>query len=288
MVPRPTWKGFLQLSLVTFGVRLYNATTSASKISFNQLHKGCGQRIKQKLTCPAHGDLERSDIVKGYEHEEGHYVVVDQAELDALEAKASKTIEITQFSDPDELQPIYLDKTYYVAPDGPLAEQGFRVIHKAMQKAGKIGIGRFVIHGSEHIVALAPQGRGFVLTTLLAADEVRSSEPYFEDIKEGPVDQSQLRLAEDLIKSIAAPLKTEDFKDQYQEALRELVEAKIKGTAPAISYEAEPTQTFNFMEALQASIKAVQSGEKATRKKPMAKSVAAPAAAAAKKKRKKA
>ncbi|MCI0362576.1 MAG: hypothetical protein L0Y44_08405, partial [Phycisphaerales bacterium] len=165
MVPRPTWKGFLQLSLVTFGVRLYTATTSASKITFNQLHKGCGQRLRQKLACPAHGEVERSDIVKGYEHEEGRYVVVDQAELDALEAKASKTIEITQFSDPKELQPIYHDRTYYVAPDGPVAEQGFRVIHKAMQKSGKIGIGRFVIHGSEHIVALAPEGRGFTLTT---------------------------------------------------------------------------------------------------------------------------
>jgi DNA end-binding protein Ku len=288
MVPRPTWKGFLQLSLVTFGVRLYTATTSASKISFNQLHKGCGQRLRQKLNCPAHGEVERADIVKGYEHEEGRYVVVDQAELDALEAKASKTIEITQFSDPKELQPIYHDRTYYVAPDGPVAEQGFRVIHKAMQKAGKIGIGRFVIQGSEHIVALAPEGRGFTLTTLLAADEVRDSAPYFEEIKDAPIDASQLKLAEDLIKGIVAPLDTSQFKDQYQEALRELMEAKIQGKAPTISYEAEPTQTFNFMDALQASLKAVQTGEKTTRKKPMAKSVAAPSAAAAKKKRKKA
>lgn len=286
MVPRPTWKGFLQLSLVTFGVRLYNATTSASKISFNQLHKGCGQRIKNKTTCPTPGEVDRSEIVKGYEHEEGHYVVVEQSELDALEAKASKTIEITQFCDPDELRPIYMDRTYYVAPDGPVAEQGFRVIHKAMQKAGKIGIGRFVIHGGENIVALAPEGRGFALTTLLAADEVRNAEPYFEDIKEGSVDPSQLKLAEDLIKGIVAPLNTAKFRDQYQEALRDLIEAKVQGKAPAISYETEPVETFNFMEALQASIKAVKTGEKADRKKPMAKSVASPAATARKKRKK--
>jgi DNA end-binding protein Ku len=290
MVPRPTWKGFLKLSLVTFGVRLYNATTGAGgKVSFNQLHKGCGQRLKQKLVCPAHGEVERSDIAKGYEHEEGRYVVVEQSELDALEAKASKTIEITQFCDPEELQPIYMDRSYYIAPDGPIAEDGFRIIHAAIKKSGKIGIGRFVIHGGEHIVALAPAGRGLTLTTLLAADEVRSAEPYFEDLKEGPIDNSQLKLAESLISSITAPLDTSEFKDQYQEALRELIEAKIKGTVPAESYESEPVATFNFMEALQQSIKEVKGrGDKtATKKKPMAKSVAAPAAAA-KKKRKKA
>src|SRR5690349_10447581 len=120
MPPRPIWKGHLRVSLVTFGVRLYNATSSASRISFNQLHKGCNNRLKQKMMCPVHGEVERADIAKGYEYEEGKYVIVESAELDKLEAASSKTVDIDQFASADEVDPAYLDSPYYVAPDGPV------------------------------------------------------------------------------------------------------------------------------------------------------------------------
>jgi DNA end-binding protein Ku len=273
MPPRPIWKGHLKLSLVSFAVRLHTATETSTKIRFNYLHRDCGQRLKQQMVCPVHGEIPRSEMVKGYEYEEDRYVIVEPEELKRLEAATSKTIEMDQFIEADELEPIYLDRPYYLAPDGKVAQQPFHVIHEAMRRSKKIGIGRMVMHGAEHMIALQLEGEGFRLTTLHSADEIRKPDEFFEDIAATKVDPKQIHLAETLIDSITAPLDVREFRDRYQEALHKLVQAKIEGEEePVIAEDVEVAKTFNFMEALRASVGELE-GKGAKRKKPPAKSV---------------
>jgi DNA end-binding protein Ku len=277
------------VSLVSFGVRLYNATSSTSRISFNQLHKNCNNRLKQKMVCPVHGDVDRSEIVKGYEYEEGKYVIVDPSELEKLEAATSKTIDIDQFAKAEDVDPMYLDAPYFVAPDGPVGESAFRVVRDAMEKADKIAIGRMVLHGAEHVISVQAFEKGFRLFKLRAATEVRKPDEYFEDIAASATDKTQLKLAENLVETMTAPFEVHDVKDRYQEALKDLIEAKISGKAPAIVEEAQVVETYNFMDALKRSVEQAEKGVKtkpaAGRKKPAAKSVKP---AAAKRVRKKA
>lgn len=277
MTPRAYWKGQLRLSLVTFPVKLFNAVSGSNRISLNQLHKDCHQRLKQQMACPTHGPVERDDIVKGYEFEKGKYVVIDDADIEKIKIESQKTIELTQFVDLDEVDPIHHDGYYYVAPDGPVAQDAFRVIREAMRKNNKAAIGRLVLAGREHIVCLRPQDAGFVLTTLRLADEVRSAEPYFEDIKDGPVDPAHLKLAEQLIENATAELDLSQFSDRYQEGLLAVIKAKIAGSEPVIAPEAEVGQVINLMEALKASVAEV------AQKKPPAASIAPPKAARASK-----
>jgi DNA end-binding protein Ku len=284
MAPRATWKGHLKLSLVSFGVRLYNATSTGSRVGLNQLHKGCNQRLRQKLHCPEHGEVDKSEIVKGYEFEKGRYVVVEPEDLEKIRIETTRTIEITQFIDEDELEPVYRGSPYYIAPDGAVSEEAFRVVREAMKKEGKIGIGQFVLGGREHVVALEVVGRGFRMTTLRAASEVRAPETYFEEIKNGAVDADQLALAESLVKSKSAPLDTSIFRDRYQDAMVEIIKAKVDGTEPAIIEEEQEARALSFMDALKASVAEAGTARKTTRKKPPAKSVTKTAA----KKRKKA
>ena len=269
MPPRATWKGHMKLSLVSFAVRVYNATTSTSKIGLNQLHKDCNQRLKQKLVCPEHGDVERSDIIKGYEFEKGRYVPVTAEDLERIQLETTKTIEITQFIDREELRTIYLNAPYYIAPDGPVAEEAFRVVREAMARAGRVGIGQFVVGGREYVVALEVDGRGFRMTTLRSDSEVRSSEPYFEEIADGGVNESYLALAEKLVEEKTAELDTSKFRDRYQDALLEVIKSKVDGKTPAIIEETDAPPSLSFMDALEASLAA----KKSTRKKPPAKSV---------------
>jgi DNA end-binding protein Ku len=175
MPPRPIWKGHLKLSLVSFAVRLYPATESSSRISFNMLHRDCGQRLKQQMICPKHGPVGRDEIIKGYEFEEDRYITVEPQELKKLEAATSRTIEMDQFIEQEDLKTIYLERPYYLAPDGNVAMEPFHVIHEAMKRTKKVGIGRLVLHGQEQMIALELEGRGFRMTTLHAADEIRDT-----------------------------------------------------------------------------------------------------------------
>jgi len=280
MPPRASWTGHLRLSLVSFPIRLYNATTTSSRVSFNQLHKDCNQRLKQQMICPQHGPVERSDIVKGYEYEKDRYVLMDEADLTRVKIETNKVIEVTQFIDAGELDAVYLDSPYYMAPDGPVAEEAFRVIREALRKSRKIGIARIVLASREYVCALRVQEKGFVLTTLRYPGEVRQAEPYFEDIKNGDLGKEQLALAEQLIDGLAAPFDASKFNDRYQDALLEIIKAKIAGTEPVVVQEAEVGKVINLMEALKASV------SQAVGKKPPAKSVKAAAAAKPQKKAK--
>jgi len=266
MPPRASWTGHLKCSLVSLPVRLYNATSTSSRISFNQLHAKTHRRLKQQLVEPELGPVDRTDIVKGYEYEKDKYVIIDDADLEKVRLETTRVIELLQFIDDKELDPLYLDNPYYVAPDGPVAEDAFRIIREAMQNKRRIGIGRVVMSGREHIVAMRVQERGFVLTTLRYASEVRSSAGYFEDIRNGEVNKPQLQLAEQLVDGMSAPFDPSQFNDRYQDALMEIIKAKIEGAEPIVTQEVEVGKVINLMEALKQSIAAAP-------KKPPAKSL---------------
>src|SRR5436190_5335657 len=276
MALRANWTGHLKLSLVSIPIRLYNAISTSNKVSFNQLHKGCNQRLRQQLVCPQHGKVEREDIAKGYEYEKDKYVVMEEADLEKVELETTKMIELIQFVDGGQIDPIYFDNSFYVAPDGPVAEDAFRIFREALKKLNKIAIGRVVMHGKENIIALRPQEKGFVLYMLHYASEVRGAEPYFAEIKEAPVSKEQLALAIQLIESTAGEFDPAQFTDRYQDSLMEVIKAKIAGSAPVVVQQQQVGKVINLMDALQASIAQVKS-QKAT-KKPAAASVKAGAA----------
>jgi DNA end-binding protein Ku len=166
MKPRCTWSGYLKLSLVTIPVRVYTAVCTTDKIAFNQLHKSCHQRIRQKLVCPVHGEVTREDLVKGYEYATDKFFTFNETDLEALRVETTGTIELVQFVSPEELDPMFLDTPYYVGPDGPVAEEGFGVFVEALRRAKRIGIGRVVLSGKEKLVAVKPLNKGLVFFTL--------------------------------------------------------------------------------------------------------------------------
>ena len=266
MPPRAMWTGQLRLSLVSFGVRLYAATESAQRVSMNQLHKDCHQRLRNQLVCPVHGPVKREEIEKGYEYEKDSYVIINPSDLESLKLASTKTIELVQFVGEDEIEPLYINAPYYLGPDGPVAEEAFRVIREAMRRSKKVGIGKFVLHGRENLVALRVSGKGFLLTTLRYASEVRRGEQFFADVKDGQVDKEQIKLAESIMKAKTGKFEPGKFKDLYKDAFFEIVKAKIEGEQPVFVEEEEAPKTFNFMDALKQSVTEAQ--QAAPRKKP--------------------
>ena len=291
MPPRAMWTGQLRLSLVSFGVRLYAATESAARVSMNQLHKGCHQRLRNQLVCPIHGPVKRDEIEKGYAYEKDTYVIIEPSDLESIKLTSTKTIDLVQFVDAEAIDPLYFNAPYYLGPDGPVAEDAFRVIREAMRRSNRVGIGKVVMHGREHVVALRVSGKGFLLTTLRYASEVRSGDQFFGDIKDKEIDPEQIELAESIMNGKAAPFDAGAFRDQYQEAFFETVKAKVDGKEPIHVEEEQAPRTFNFMDALKQSVAEAQtaSGRKKPArkpaKKPATKKPAAKSVAGAKKKR---
>lgn len=268
MALRATWSGYLKLSLVTIPVRMYNAISSTSRIALNQLHKNCNHRVRQQLVCPEHGKLEREDIVKGYEYEEDKYVVIDEADLEKVRLETNKTIDLVQFVTVDEVDPIFFDKSYYVAPDGPMAEDAFRVVREAMRRANKMAIGQVVIAGREHLIALRVKDRGFALSTLHYASEIRKETPYFEGIRNGEVDKNQLALATQLVENNTAAFDPAKFTNRYEDALLEIIKAKVAGSEPIVVQQVEAGKIIDLMSALKQSL--AQSKPQKDDKKPAA------------------
>lgn len=254
MAPRATWKGYLKLSLVSCPVRLHNATTTVNRISFNWLHKDTNNRVQMKPYDPELGQVDRSDLVRGYEFEKDRYVVVDAEDLEQIQIESTKTITIEEFVDAADVDPMFLDSPYYVAPDGPIADETFRVIHRAMQARGKAAVGRVVLSGRERRVIITARGPGLLLTTLRVASEVRTQDEYFADIAEGDLDAEALKLAELIISQNEGTWDSSAFEDQYQKELLEIVKAKIKGTKPVITKAPERGKVINLMDALKQSL----------------------------------
>ncbi len=266
MAPRASWKGHLKLSLVSCPVRLYTATSKSDQISFHLLHKDTKNRIQMKPHDPELGVIERADLVKGYEFEKDQYVVVEKEELEEIQIASSKTIEIESFVDASEIDPRYLDTPYYVAPDGPVAEETFRVLHHAMATRNKAALARVVLSSRERLLVVTVLDKGLAATTLRTAREVRDHGAYFDDIGDAPIDEEMLGLAEMIIDQHSGSFDASTFEDRYQLALLDLVKAKIKGSKPVIAKSPERGKVINLMDALKKSL------EEGERKKPPAKS----------------
>ena len=252
---RPYWKGHVRLSLVTFPVQLHSATANNARVRFHQLDRKTGQRIRYQKVVPEKGPVANDDIVKGYEIEPDQYVVVEPEELDALRLESRHTIDLVQFVDACEIDPLYYEKPYYLVPDGEMAQEAYRVVQQALRDSRKVALGEVVLGGRESLVAIQPSGPGLLLETLRAADEVRKAAGFFAEIEPGKVDADQLGLAVELIRRKSAPFDPGRFKDDYEAALRELIEAKVKQRKIRAPKDAAPERkVVDLMEALKRSL----------------------------------
>jgi DNA end-binding protein Ku len=279
---RPYWKGQLKLSLVSFPVELYSATTGSTNISFHQIHEPTGKRVRYQKTVPGVGPVDTDEIKKGFEYEKGNYVLLEDEELDAVKLETRKTVELTQFVDYDEVSPLYFEKPYFVAPGDSQAEEAFRVIRDALRETRKMGLGKLAIRGREYIAAVRPCGKGLLLETLRFEDEVREAENYFRDISDARPPKELLEVAKQLIDRKAAPFDPGKFRDAYAEALGELVDAKLKSRGRKVKLDKEEpraggAQVIDLMGALKRSLESDGgAGKKSKAKaKPAAKKSAA-------------
>ncbi|HEV2099405.1 MAG TPA: Ku protein, partial [Stellaceae bacterium] len=253
-MPRASWSGFLRLSLVTCPVYLTPATTEAKRIRLNQLNSATGNRVSQRLFDSKTGDeVSRDQIVKGYEFDRDRYVTIDDDELKELQVESSKIIDLDRFVSRDEVDPLYLDTPYYVYPEGELAAETFRVIGEAMAHTNKVGLGRITMSGRERPVLVEPRGEGLLMSQLRSSDEVRPGE--FAGRHEAEVDPDLVSLAETIIERKSGKFEPAAFHDRYQEALRALVDSKLKGEVTAASESIEePPKVVNLMDALKRSL----------------------------------
>jgi DNA end-binding protein Ku len=275
MAARATWKGFLKISLVNIPVKVFPATESSATISFNQLHGSCQTRIQQKRWCPhCSREVPISEIVKGYEFEKGRYVVLSDEDFDKVRPESTRVIDLVQFADDSAIDPIYVDRAYYLAPDGPMAADAFAVIREGMR--GKVGVGKLALYGREYLVAVRPQQRGIVMYMLHHAAEIRSIDAVEElSTVSDSVKPEEMKLARQVIGTFEAPLNLQDYRDEYREGLQRIIDAKIAGEEFVASTVDAPPKVVNLMEALKKSLDAVS----AAKKKPARASVGTPAAA---------
>ncbi len=246
------WRGYLRLSLVSCPVTLAPATSESSRIRLNQLNKATHNRLRVRMVDEETGEeVDRADIVKGYQVDKGKYVLLDDEDLDAIQIESSKTIDLETFVDADAIDCLYFDKPYYVAPDGEVAAETYRVIARAMRDKGKIGLGRVVLSTREHPVAVEPHGGGLLLTTLRAANEVR---PPANVEGDDEVNDEAVALASMIIDKRSARFNPQSFHDRYQDALRTLVEAKAKGQKLSLPAPEAPAKIVDLMDALKRSL----------------------------------
>ena len=254
MAYRPTWQGHLKLSLVTCPVALYTATNSAGDVHFNLINPKTNNRIKMITTDPDTGPIERSDLVKGYEVSKGEYILLTNEEINSVRLESTKTIDIERFVAEDEIDRLYWDNPYYLAPDGKLAQEAFGVIRVAMERSGQIALGRVVIGTRERILALEPRGKGILAYTIRTDAEVRKPEEIFASISDAKPDAAMIAIAEKIIEQQEGPFDPSRFVDRYEEALKALIEDKKKGHKPAKVEEPDDTNVVDLMAALRASL----------------------------------
>ncbi len=256
---RPYWSGQFQLSLVSFGIQLFPATEAKSEIHFHQLNRRTGERIKHQNVSGDDGPVEKDEIVKGYEYTKGEYVMIEPEDIENLRIPSRQTLAVEQFVNRDEVDPEYFEKPYFVSPQNPSQAEAFAVVRKAMQATKKIALGKIAFGGREHLIAIAApeddEQLGMMAYTMRYAEELRKPEEYFSSIKKVAVDGDQLELATELIKRKAGKFQPDKFKDEYETALRTMVEAKVKHT-PMPKNEPAPksTNVINLMDALRKSV----------------------------------
>ncbi len=258
MAGRPFWSGQLRISLVSFGIQLFPATSATSEISFHQIDRKTHQRVHHLNVIDGDQPVDNADIVKGYEYSKGKYVVVEPEEIKKLRLETQNTIDVAQFVDAKELPPALFERPYFVVPDPKGSIEAFTVVRTAMQQADKVAIGEVAFGGREHLVAIAPapgkNARGLMAYTLRYAEELRDARDYFDSIKEHAIDKKQLALANDLIRAHSAPFHLDDFKDDYEAALHELIEAR-RTKSPLPVAETKPrARVVSLMDALKRSV----------------------------------
>jgi DNA end-binding protein Ku len=264
MAARATWKGYLKVSLVTIPIKVFPATESSATISFNQLHGECRTRIQQKRWCShCEREVPNSEIVKGYEFEKGNYVVLAEEDFEKVRTESTRVIDLVQFADDSAIDPMYVDRTYYLAPDGGVASDAFAVMREGMK--GKVGIGKLALYGREYLVAVRPFERGIVMHTLHHAAEIRGIDAV-EELSSVPtkVKPEEIKLAKQVIATFEAPLDLASYKDEYREGLQQIIDAKIAGEEFVAPEVEAPPKVVNLMEALRRSLDSVNS----TKKKP--------------------
>lgn len=255
MAPRPIWEGHLRLSLVACPVALYPATSTASDVHFHLLHKDTHNRIRMIPHDPELGEVSRKDLVRGFEIEKNRYVIVSDEEVNAVKLESTRMIDIDRFVDLKDIDRIYWNAPYYMAPSGKAGLDAYVVIREAMRASERVALGRLVLHSHERMVAIEPRGKGFLLTTLLTQDEVRDETEIFRNIPDIKPDKQMIEIALRIIEQKQGEFDPNEFRDRYEDALRQLIEEKRKGHRPvAAPAPEEETPVVNLMDALRKSL----------------------------------
>jgi DNA end-binding protein Ku len=255
MAPRANWKGFLRLSLVTCPVALYPATSESEKISFNQLNRQTGHRIKYlKVDADSGEEVPNEDIVKAYALDKETFIEVDKEELEEIALESTRTIEIDEFVEKSEIDPRYLIRPYYLRPDGKVGHDAFAVIRETIREMNKVAIGSVVLTNREHIIALEPMDKGLVGTLLRYPYEVRSADEYFDEIQDVKVTKDMLDLAKHIVNQKSGHFEPGKFEDQYESALIELINQKRAGKPITPKERPRGENVIDLMEALKRSV----------------------------------
>jgi DNA end-binding protein Ku len=287
MAPRPNWKGYLKLSLVSCPVALYPATTTSERVSFRTLNRDTGNRLRRQMVDEQTGDVVESDNqAKGYEVGKGEYIVLDDDELKAVQIESNHTIDIERFVPRAEIDGLYLDTPYYLAPTDRVGEEAFAVIREAMRAEKMVGLARVVLFRRERIMMLEPRDKGIVSTTLHYANEVHPANAYFEEIPDLELPKEMLELAKHIIEKMAGKFEPDAFEDRYEQAVIELIRSKQKGMPVKPQPTHRQANVINLMDALRRSVEGDKAkpapGSASPRKEKAAKEPAGPARGARK------
>lgn len=257
-----SWKGFLKLGFVTCAVKMTPATTAAEQIRFHLINPETGARVKM-IPHDADTDepIDRKALVKGFEHDKGQYILLDNEEIDKLKIESSHTVDISRFVPVAEIDRRYFENPYYLVPDGKVAMEPFRVIQSAITQEGLVGIATLVMSNRERVVAIEPRDRGMIVTTLRSPDELRDYAPLFSEIDDKALAKDMVKLASQLISQMTGPFDPAMFQDRYQAALQELVSAKMKGVKPKMPKPTHTAEVVNLFEALKKSVAQASGGD---------------------------
>lgn len=259
MMARPYWSGQMKISLLTFGIQLFTATNSASEIAFHQIDRKSGRRVRHKNVVDEETPVENAEIVKGFEYEKGKYLVIEPEEIASLRIQSRTTLELSQFVDLKDLPATLYEKPYYVVPRSDQPDEAFAVIREALAQTAKAGIGELAFGGREHLMAVAaPPEKGakyLIAYALRYGEELRQAAGFLPDVKDAPIGKRQLAMATELIRQYSAPLDLTAFKDDYESALRKMIDAKLKHE-PLIAEDVEPARpkVVDLMDALRKSV----------------------------------
>ena len=280
MAPPAYWKGYLKLSLVSCPIALFPASSEREKISFHQVNKETGHRIRYKKVDAETGDeVDNADIVKGYEIAKGEYIEVEPDELEAVAIESKHVIDIDEFVPRGEIDELYLRDPYYIVPDGEVGQQAFAVIREAIRKEGMVALGKIVFTSREHIIALEARGKGLLGLTLRYPYEVRDEKDYFDTIEDEKIPKDMIDLAVHIVETKTGHFKPQQFKDEYEDALKDLLRRKQKGEKIERPKERAPSNVINLMDALRQSLKAGGSSARRSASRPSARAAKKPARA---------